>query len=139
YADAQLTDADIDYLLEQGLFERTDNLAESEREFDSWYEAGPWLLLLALPLGALAFRQGWLLGVALLVLAGPAPEAQALEWDELWRNRDQRASASFDEEEYGRAAALFRDERWRAAANYRNGDYERAVEDLALQDDAESH
>src|SRR5690606_15188339 len=63
YADAQLTDEDVDYLLEQGLFERTDNLTASEREFDTWYEAGPWLLLLALPLGALAFRQGWLLSL----------------------------------------------------------------------------
>lgn len=139
YADALLTDEDIDYLLEQGLFEQSENLAESDREFDNWYEAGPWLLLLALPLAAMAFRQGWLLSFGLVALVFPGREAQALEWEDLWKTRDQRASEIFEEENFEQAARLFEDPAWRGAANYRRGDYEQAAADLALLDDPESH
>ena len=35
--------------------------ARSQREFDQWRERGPQLVMLLLPLAALAFRRGWLL------------------------------------------------------------------------------
>ncbi|HEY5717402.1 MAG TPA: VWA domain-containing protein, partial [Motiliproteus sp.] len=47
-----------------------------DQEFDQWQEAGPWLLLIVLPLAALGFRRGWLLGWVLLLglpLGAPPP------------------------------------------------------------------
>ncbi len=35
---------------------------QADRQTDSWREEGPWLVLILLPLAALAFRRGWLVG-----------------------------------------------------------------------------
>ena len=139
YADAGLDDRDIVYLLEQSLLEDMENLVDTEREYDTWYEAGPWLLLLILPFAALAFRQGWMMSVVLVFFLVPSPEARALDWDDLWKNRDQRATEAFDSENYDQAAEQFRDGRWRAASHYRQGNYEAAIAELEQLDDAESH
>jgi Ca-activated chloride channel family protein len=139
YVDATLTDEDIEFLLDDTLFTETENLVDVEREYDTWNEAGPWLLLLALPFAALAFRRGWLLGLAFLFVFTPEHEAYALEWRDLWERKDQQGSESFTTENYAEAAAEFRDPAWRAAANYRGENYAQTVQDLALLDDPESH
>jgi len=139
YVDAQLTDEDIELLLDETLFSGEENLVEVEREYDTWNESGPWLLLLALPLAALAFRRGWLLGLAFVVVMTPEHEAMAAEWRDLWERKDQQGSESFANEDFADAAVRFRDPAWRAAANYRSGNYQQAAEDLALLDDPEAH
>jgi len=135
YADARLTDEDIDYLLDESIFDENENLIDVEREFDIWYEAGPWLLLLALPLAALAFRRGWVLGLVLAFTMAPAEETYAWELRDLWVTRDEQASQAFNADDFESAAGLFEDNAWRAAASYRAGDYESASADLALLDD----
>ena len=139
YADARLTDEDIDYLLDESIFDENENLIDVEREFDIWYEAGPWLLLLALPLAALAFRRGWVLGLVLAFTMAPAEKTYAWELRDLWVTRDEQASQAFNADDFESAAGLFEDNAWRAAASYRAGDYESASADLALLDDPESH
>ena len=139
YSDVQLNDDDLRYLLDDTVFAGSENLIEVDREYDTWLERGPWLLLLALPLAALAFRRGWLLSVCLAGMLLPVHEAQAFEWRDLWQRKDQQASASFTEEQYDNAAALFRDQQWRAAANYRNGNYQQAAEGLTELDTPEAH
>lgn len=139
YADAVLTDEDINYLLRQNIFEENENLVDSDREFDNWYETGPWLLLLVLPFAALAFRQGWLLGPCLVAILLPHKQAYAWEWHDLWVTKDQQASQVFVAEDYQQAVELFRDDAWRAAANYKIESYEQVLEDLALLQDADSH
>lgn len=138
YADAQLADTDIDYLLDESIFEDNENLVDAEREFDVWYEAGPWLLLLVLPLAALAFRRGWVLGFALALIFLPDKSAYAWEFKDLWVKKDAQGTEAFSEENYDQAASLFEDDAWRAAANYKEGNYETAVADLSLLEDAES-
>lgn len=139
YADALLTDEDIGFLLDQSIFDENENLVDVERQFDIWYETGPWLLLLALPLAALAFRRGWVLGIVLAVLFMPEKQAYAWELKDLWVTKDTQGTEAFVEEDYETAASLFEDEAWRAAANYRTGNFETAVADLSLLEDAESH
>jgi Ca-activated chloride channel family protein len=139
YADALLTDEDINYLLDQSVFDENENLIDVEREFDIWYEAGPWLLLLVLPLAALTFRRGWLLGLCLAFIFVPERDAYAWELKELWVKKDVQGTEAFSEEDFEQAANLFQDKEWRAAANYRVGNYENAVADLGLLEDAESH
>ena len=139
YSDILLNDSDISYLLDQSVFNEKEGLIETEREFDSWYEAGPWLLLLVLPIAAFAFRQGWLLSLCFMALLIPEKQAYAWGWTDLWVRSDQQASQVFAEEDYQQAADLFKDENWRAAANYRSENYELALADLALQGDADIH
>lgn len=140
YADAELTDSDIENLLgDEALLAAEEALIEADRQYDTWNEAGPWLLLLALPLAALAFRRGWLLCFAFVFVMVPDREAHAVEWSDLWQRKDQQGTESFEGEDYTEAAEKFKDPAWRAAANYRNQNYEQAVQDLALLDDPESH
>ena len=101
----------------------------SDLSADLWRELGPGLLLLALPLAALAFRRGVLLLLPLALLIQPG-DAEALDWASLWRNDDQRAAELFAAGRHDEAAAVFADPAWRAAARYRAGDYERALEEL---------
>tara|TARA_R110002110_G_scaffold415821_1_gene656775 strand:+ start:103047 stop:104858 length:1812 start_codon:yes stop_codon:yes gene_type:complete len=130
YTDAVLTDEDIDFLLSRGIFEDNQNLRDVDQDFDTWAEAGPWLLLLVLPLAALAFRRGWLLGLAMLFLINPQQQAMALSWQDLWLNKDQQGSRAFDSAEFDSAAQLFEDQDWRASSHYRSGDYEAALAEL---------
>jgi Ca-activated chloride channel family protein len=95
---------------------------------DQWREEGPWLLLLLLPLAALAFRRGYL-AVALIVVL-PPPPAQAMEWQELWLRQNQRAAQAMDQGRHQQAAELFTDPQWQASAHYRAGEYDKAIEKL---------
>jgi Ca-activated chloride channel homolog len=99
---------------------------------DAWRSRSPWLVLLLLPLAALAFRRGWLLGVILLVAATAAPPqpAMASTWDDLWTRRDQQAAQALAAGEHARAAELATDPRQRGTAQYRAGHYKEALEDF---------
>jgi len=140
YADAQLTDDDVLFLLEENRFEENDNLvAVDDREFDTWNEAGPWLLLLILPMAAMGFRRGWLLGLFALMIMHPDRSAYAFDWDDLWVNKDNQGLESFNTEAFTQAAEDFENPQWRAAANYRNQNYEAAAQDLTGIDTPDAH
>lgn len=87
YATLTSDSRDLDYLLagEVGMRQASDDALAT----DQWHEEGPWLALLLLPLGAFAFRRGWLLLLVVALL--PMPEtAEASMWDDLWRTKDQQ-------------------------------------------------
>jgi len=102
-----------------------------------WEERGPWLLLPLLPIAALAFRRGFLAALFLLVLPLPQP-AQALEWQDLWQTRDQQANAAFQGGDPAKAAETFDDPAWKAAAQYKAGQYEKAAQTLQGQESADA-
>ena len=121
-------DADFQALLknmEIGRFER--EAVASDQRADIWREQGPWLIVLLLPLMALAFRRGVLLVLPLLLLPY-APEADALSWDELWQNRNQRGSILFEQGAHDAAAKLFDRSDWKASSLYRAGKHEQALQ-----------
>lgn len=94
---------------------------------DSWREFGPWLLLICLPLLPLVFRRGLivvLLGANMSLLSQPA-SAQA--W---FLTPDQQGQRAFEKEQFNDAKTHFEDNRWRAAAAYRDGDFEAAASAL---------
>jgi len=125
-------DADLDALL-RPLVPRLDTkVRQTGLETDAWQSHGPWLAILLLPLAALAFRRGWLLGLALLVTAGTVtPQAaRASTWDDLWTRRDQQAAEALAAGDHARAATLATDPRQRGTAQYRAGNYEAALEDF---------
>ncbi len=102
---------------------------------DQWRDEGPWLLLPLLLLGALAFRRGYPLLLLLLIILPHAHPAYALDWSSLWLRADQRGQRAMASNEPQLAAKLFHDRQWRAAADYRAGNYAAAVRDLKGIDD----
>lgn len=92
--------------------------AENGVKVEQWEEYGVWLVLLLLPISALAFRRGYLAVLLLLALPLPKP-AQAWEWQDLWQTKDQRAYEAFQAKDYGKAAELFENPAWKAAAEYK--------------------
>jgi Ca-activated chloride channel family protein len=96
---------------------------------DQWRDEGPWLLLPLLLLGALAFRRGYVPVLLLLALPLPRP-AHAMDWNSLWQNADQRGQQAMRADNAQQAAGLFKNPEWRAAANYRAGNYQAAADDL---------
>ncbi|MBM89925.1 MAG: hypothetical protein CMQ41_16305 [Gammaproteobacteria bacterium] len=142
YHDIQLSDADLAFLLTENQLLNNEELTEVEEEFDVWYEAGPFLLILVMPLAALSFRRGWLFSFVLLSISGfifPSPPAQALEWRDLWKTKDQQASEAFQAEEHQLAAALFESTEWQGAASYRAQDYESAIAAFSASDTPDGH
>jgi Ca-activated chloride channel family protein len=104
---------------------------------DIWQDRGVWLVLLLLPFVASAFRRGWVVGCALL-LSVPGPRAEALEWADLWLRPDQRGQRALEAQQPARAAELFEDPEWEAAARYRAGDYTASAERLEDLDTADA-
>jgi Ca-activated chloride channel family protein len=114
-------DSDIDHLL-ASVSQQPEESAAVEREADTWREQGPWLLLLLLPLAALAFRRG-VLAVWLLLFMLPYKPAAALDWNDLWSRPDQQASRQLAAGDAEAAARLFTDPAWKGAAAYQAGNY----------------
>lgn len=77
-------------------------------------------------------------GFSLICLWLSAPVA-ALEWDRLWLNDNQRGAKQMEQEQFASAAKTFDDQRWKAAALYRAGQYQKAAEAWKRIDDTEAH
>jgi Ca-activated chloride channel homolog len=126
--------ADLDLVLHRQPGPVTPRGEDARTDADQWYGLGPWLTLALLPLGALAFRRGWLLGAALtLVLVqgslSPRP-ALALSWADLWQRSDQQAAAALARGDHQGALELAEQPDQRGTASYRLGDYQGAAEDF---------
>ncbi|MEZ5452220.1 MAG: VWA domain-containing protein [Thiothrix sp.] len=136
FVQTALGDADITTLSEQWKAASNGKLSDAQgRQTDVWVNEGYWLVLLLLPLAALAFRRGWL-GMALVCVLLPQPQpSYAFGWDDLWQTPDQRAQTALDNGQPARAAELFQNQEWKGAAAYKNKDYKTAAEQYASQQD----
>ena len=142
YHDIQLADSDLAYLLSDFELLDGEQMSDVEEEFDIWYEFGPWILLLVLPIAALSFRRGWLFSLVLITGSGmmlPSQQAQALEWKDLWKTKDQQAAEAFASEEHTTAALLFEETGWQGAANYKAANYEAAIASFSAIDTVDGH
>jgi Ca-activated chloride channel family protein len=139
FASLSNDDSDIDYLLPDEVPQplRLDMQAV-ERTSEVWRDRGPWLLLLLLPLAALAFRRGWLALIPLTIAVMPAP-ARAVTWDDLWTRSDQQAARALELGDPARAASVARDPLWKGGALYRDEQYEEAADTFAESDETTAH
>ena len=135
YQRLNTTDADIQAMQTFFDSEGEEQAQTTTLEMDQWREAGPLLVLLILPLAALGFRRGCLTLVALLLLP---PPSHGLEWRDLWLNDDQRAQSVFQAGDPAKAAAMFDDPNWKAAAHYQAGEFEPAADALTNTESADS-
>ncbi|MEW9798132.1 vWA domain-containing protein [Alteromonas sp. CYL-A6] len=154
YSPLSADDRDITALTALSLTDREAEETESEdNQGDAWKEAGPWLVLMLLPLAAYGFRRGLLFCVALLTLglnsADPvmaqenAPDTQSgyqppTWWQQPFMNDDQTGKAAYDQKAYRDAAATFADPLWRGASLYEAGDYEAALDAFRQSDSVEA-
>ncbi len=96
-----------------------DKNAKNTLLLEKWDEKGVLLLLLVLPLAALSFRRGLLIFAFILIL--PLPKnSYALEWQDLWQTKDQQAQQAYKQGQFDKAAQLFADPAWQAAAMYKS-------------------
>jgi len=120
----------------------TGSLDDSERadlnQIDVWRDQGLWLVLFLVPIVAFAFRRGWVVVWAVLFVL-PIPDAYALTWADLWQTPDQQGQKAFQVEEHERASELFEDPSWRAAAQFRAGDYQDSAATLDGLGTADAH
>ncbi len=137
YLEASVGDSDTRALIQEapGL---GDTVQKTALVADQWREEGPWLLLALLPLAALAFRRGWLLPVLALALVLPADPSHALGWSDLWQRPDQQAARQLASGQAQAAAEHFESPAWRAAASYRAGDFQQALQALSGVDGPEA-
>ena len=135
-------DRDVNQILAAETSEGIYTEDEQQRTTDKWNEEGPWLLLIVLPLTALLFRRGVLFSIGLIVLPAffALPDTvRAFSWDDLWMRPDQQAAELFHQGETDYASKLFEDNEWKATAAYRYGDFEKAVEQFAKQNNTRSN
>jgi Ca-activated chloride channel family protein len=64
-----------------------------------------------------------------------AEQAEASLWDDLWKTKDQQAREQLEAGKPGDAAALFKDDEWRAVARYRAEDYAGSAAEFAERGD----
>lgn len=116
--------------------EKSDGI-ENNLLIDQWNEKGPWILLLALPIIVLQFRKGLLSLAFICLLPYPKP-SEALEWDNLWQTQDQKAQQAFKQKNYQQAAEQFDNPQWKAASQYKAGQFEKTFETLNKDESATS-
>lgn len=133
YVTARADDREIEVLLPGHSAALSESAQQARLQADQWYEQGPWLLLALIPLAALGFRRGWLSPLLLVLTILPGHDAYALGWQDLWSTPDQRAMQQLEAGEAAKAAQLFEQPDWQAAAHYRAGDYDQALHALQGQ------
>jgi len=128
YRNFSSSDADIKAVLDNSPL-NAENPISGDMQGQDWKERGPWLVILLLPLAALAFRRGWLLSLVLLVgILSPPQPAMAADWVDLWQRPDQQAAKALAEKDYERASKVAKDPLLRGSAEYRRGNYTQALE-----------
>ena len=135
-------DRDVNQIIAAETSEGSYTEDEQQRTSDKWNEEGPWLLLIVLPLAALLFHRGVLFSIGLIVLPAffALPDTvRAFSWDDLWMRPDQQAAELFHQGETDYASKLFEDNEWKATAAYRSGDFEKAAEQFAKQDNTRAN
>lgn len=121
---------DLNTTLNQRLL-NSNTVAKTDLNVDLFKEQGPWLLLPALLIGLSYFRRGALPVLALFVIGLPTPSpVQAWELSSAFLNKNQQGAESFADEDYQRSGEQFENKEWKAAAQYRNNDFESALNTL---------
>ena len=138
YQHIATSNKDIETLLAQR--QELTEKKESEQQFtgDQWQEAGPYLILLLIPLILPYFRKGALALLLAVFITMPSDELAAQEWQDWFRTKDQQGQKHFEQQQFDKAAQAFENDMWQGSAHYRNKDYQKALDSFKKVDSAES-
>ncbi len=137
YVELDAGNSDLDALFTDDIVGAGRAVSDDTLATDRWREEGPWLVLLLLPLGALAFRRGWVI-VLLFAIVPLARPVQAAEWADLWLNKNQQAQRELESGNAAAAVELFDDPEWQGVARYRAEDFAGSAEQFARREDTRS-
>ena len=136
YKEITLDEADIETLTQRNLLASEGEL-DLDRQTDAWQDQGYWLSALVALLLLPAFRKG-VVSCITLVLVFHSPPPRAAEWQDLWLTPDQRGARALANGRAAEAATTFKDPTWRGVAAYEAGTYDRAAQNFANQQTADS-
>jgi len=129
---------DIDFLKPREL--KDEDKPKIQRDFDQWIDQGHWFVFLLLPIALFCFRRGLLFSLLLIPLLGFSPTpSYAFGLDDIWLTKNQQAQQQLKSGDAKRAAEQFDSPDWKAAAQYRAGDYPGAAESYSKIDTASGH
>ncbi len=137
YVELDAGNGDLDALFTGDIIGAGRAVSDDTLATDRWREEGPWLVLLLLPLGALAFRRGWVI-VLLFAVVPLARPVQAAEWADLWLNKNQQAQRELESGNTAAAVELFDDPEWQGVARYRAEDFAGSADQFARREDTRS-
>jgi Ca-activated chloride channel homolog len=109
-----------------------------------WVNEGYWLTYPIVALAIFWGRKGWTVrwnsaALAAVILIGPSgPQPPSFSWLDLWLTPDQQGRYYFERAEYAKAAERFEDPTWKGLALAREGNYEGALNEFALNDSADA-
>jgi Ca-activated chloride channel family protein len=129
---------DIDYLKPREL--KDEDKPKIQRDFDQWIDQGHWLVFLLLPIALLCFRRGLFFSMLLIPLIGFTPsQSYAFGFDDIWLTKNQQAQQQLKSGDAKSAAEKFESTEWKAAAQYRAGDFAASAESYSKIDTASGH
>ena len=102
-----------------------------------WHDSGYWILLLLVPLVLWQYRQAGAM-LAILILL-PTQQADALDWQDLWKTPDQQGMEAYQQQQFEDAAGKFADPMWSGTAHYRAGNYEGALNAFSQDESASAY
>ncbi len=125
---------------------KENNLEEQDINNEEWYSTGPLIVLLLLPLAALAFRRGWLLNIVFVAISGGVmlqPQSvTAFTLDDLWatlsKNKEQRADFALRNQQFEKASELSQVPFRRGTAEYKQGKFEEALQNFKKSEGADA-
>jgi len=125
FANTTVDDTDIDHLNGLTPLPFQARVMGELQSFDQLHDSGYWLALFLIPLALYSFRRQvlWVLLPASTLLPLVSPSSEAAEWIDLWRNRNQQATAALQRGDHETAQQLFTDSKWKAVAAFKNGNY----------------
>ncbi|MGD8176530.1 VWA domain-containing protein [Marinimicrobium sp. ARAG 43.8] len=132
---------DVDWLLETPR-PGSDSQRQVDREFDDWFDRGPWLVLLLLPAVLYSFRRGLLavlFALPLLTVLIPSPAHADDRWLAPWLTPNQRGERALSDGDPETAAQQFENPEWRGSALYKAEAYEAAAKAFEQSDTARAH
>ena len=107
---------------------------------ERWKDAGPWLVLVLLPLVAFSFRRGLLFVLPLLVLPGLLISTRQMQVFGMISGRQRSAGpGALQQERAADAAVLAKDPAIAGEAFYRSGDFASAGQSWSQLEQADSH
>jgi len=136
-------DADIQQLVSSNKIQNAEKSPEESivMNGDQWFELGPYVVVLMLPLVLYLFRRGMLAVIAVglaLPLLTPTPAMADTNWRNWFKNADQQGLQAYQNEDFANAANTFKDSMWKGSALYKEGNYEAALEAFSQTDTAQS-
>ncbi len=127
--------ADLQLLLSvtlDGKASKNKELQKQDVDNEQWKSTGPFLILLLIPLAALAFRRGWLLNVFfaffLVSMLLQTQQVMAFSLDDLWKNKEQQAETALRLQQYGKVNKLSKNPLRLGSAAYKQDKYTEALD-----------